>query len=442
MSGRRRASAFVALAVAGLGAGVVGCGGKAATIRIGVLSDCEGGLSFLYQATLSGAELPLLERGARLLGDQPSDGVTDITVGGKKVRVVLGCAASSPSSAVAEARRLVEREGVAIVIGPELTEVGAVKQYAARRHDVTFVSGCCGPQSATLRDPAPNFFNFSFDETQVGAGLGTYAFRQGWRRAVIIGQDEAIHWGYAGGIVAEFCALGGTVVKRVWVSPRIDPAALVRAVPKEGVDGIFFLTASGPQLLALLNGLPLLRNGLAGKLVGQATVFVDPSQSLGKRLDGVVYSTGGTNSNPGTPEAAYADRLAKAFPKLFRFTGLSTPGAGFGLAYTNAMEAVLQALAQVHGDLSNGESRFMAALERVELDAPNGHIRLDSNRQVVAPNYLNRLTRDAAGKLTVHTFLTVPGVEQTFGGLFSASSSPPGRSSPPCRRGQPPPWAR
>ena len=137
---------------------------------------------------------------------------------------MLGCASSSSSSAVAEARRLVEREHVDVVIGPQLTEAGAVKQYAARAPGVTFVGGCCAPQTGALKDPAPNWFSFAFDETQVGAGLGTYAFRQGWRRAVIIGPDEALGWGYAAGVVGEFCALGGQVAKRIWVSPLINPS--------------------------------------------------------------------------------------------------------------------------------------------------------------------------------------------------------------------------
>jgi branched-chain amino acid transport system substrate-binding protein len=431
-----------ALAVAAAVAASSACGGGRAPIRIGVLSDCQGGVSFLYESTLSGAELPLLDRGAKPLGDQASDGVTSVTVGGRRVELLIGCAASSSSSAVAEARLLVERRHADVVVGPQLTETYAVEQYAARRPGIAFVAGCCAPQSTTLRNAAPNFFSFSLDETQVGAGLGAYGFRQGWRRAVIIGQDEALHWGYAAGIVAEFCSLGGNIVKRIWISTVTDPSSLAASVPKEGVDGIFFLTPSGPQLLALLNGLPLLRNGLAGKVLGQATVFVDFSQSLGKRLDGAVYSTGGTNSNPGSPGEAYTDRLASAFPKLFRFTGLSAPAAGFALGYTNAMEAVLQAIERVRGDLSGDERRFMAELAKVELDAPNGHVRLDERHQAIAPNYLNRLTRNAAGKLEAHTFLSVPNVEQTFGGLFDPGSTAPGRTTPACRPGRPPSWAK
>jgi branched-chain amino acid transport system substrate-binding protein len=95
----------------------------------------------------------------------------------------------------------------------------------------------------------------------------------------------------------------------------------------------------------------------------------------------------------------------------------------------------------VGGDVSEGERRFQAALAHVELEAPNGHVRLDGHRQAIAPNYLNRLTLNGKGQLTVRTFETVPDVEQTFGGLFSATSPPPGRTTPPCKRGRPPAWA-
>jgi branched-chain amino acid transport system substrate-binding protein len=432
----------LAVAVVAAALAAFGCGGKQQPVRIGVLSDCEGGLNFLYQANLSGAVLPLLDRGARLLGDQPSDGVSEITVGGRRVRLVLGCGGSTSTSAVAEARRLVEREQIDVLVGPAFAEALAVKQYAATRPDVVFVSACCAPPSATLRDPLPNFFNFALDESQVGAGLGAYGFRQGWRRAVIIGQDESIGWSYAAGIVAEFCALGGQIVKRIWESPLVDPAVIVDQVPKQGVDGIFYLGASGPQILALLNGLPLFKGGMAGKLLSQATPFVDPSQSLGKRAEGAIYSTAGFNGNPGSPGDRYTAVLAKRFPKQFRLSGLLAPAAGFGLAYRNGMEAVLEALERVSGDLSGGKHRFMAELAKVELDAPNGHIRLDENRALIGPNYLNRLTLNTAGKFEAHTFVKFPEIDQTFGGLITPDSPPAGRTTPACRRGPVPPWAR
>src|SRR5947208_1401471 len=48
-----------------------GCGGGPGPVRIGVLSDCVGLFGAYNDVTLAAAELPLLERGARLAGRKP-----------------------------------------------------------------------------------------------------------------------------------------------------------------------------------------------------------------------------------------------------------------------------------------------------------------------------------------------------------------------------------
>jgi branched-chain amino acid transport system substrate-binding protein len=106
--------------------------------------------------------------------------------------------------------------------------------------------------------------------------------------------------------------------------------------------------------------------------------------------------------------------------------------------YFDAMTAVLTALAQVHGDLSGGERRFQAALAKVRLDSPVGPIRLDHNRQAIAPNYLLRVQSDGSDR----TIRVLPNVDQTFGGYFHSNGPQPGRTYPACRHGHPPPWAR
>jgi branched-chain amino acid transport system substrate-binding protein len=103
------------------------------------------------------------------------------------------------------------------------------------------------------------------------------------------------------------------------------------------------------------------------------------------------------------------------------------------------MEAVLTALEAVEGDLSD-EKRFQATLARVTLDAPNGRIRLDSNRQAIAPNYLRKVTKTPSG-LRMRTHDTLDGVEQTFNGYFG-SAEPLRRDTIACLPASPPTWAR
>ena len=102
------------------------------------------------------------------------------------------------------------------------------------------------------------------------------------------------------------------------------------------------------------------------------------------------------------------------------------------------MAATLKALAGTGGDLSDGERRFMARLAKVELDAPNGHVRLDRNHQAVAPTYLLRFRTSNVGR----PYRTIPNVETTFGGYFKPSDPPASETTPACRKGNPPPWAR
>src|ERR1043166_8224834 len=71
-----------------------GCGGGERPVRIGVLSDCRGLFSANNELSLAGAEFPLLERGARLRGVKPSDGITTARASGRRVELVIGCSES------------------------------------------------------------------------------------------------------------------------------------------------------------------------------------------------------------------------------------------------------------------------------------------------------------------------------------------------------------
>jgi hypothetical protein len=91
-----------------------GCGGDdRATFRIGVLTDCVGIYRTLEDAELSGAQLPLIERGARLRGSRPGEGLTSAKVAGVRVELVRGCTETGEFTTMFEqVRRLVDREKV------------------------------------------------------------------------------------------------------------------------------------------------------------------------------------------------------------------------------------------------------------------------------------------------------------------------------------------
>ena len=267
------------------------------------------------------------------------------------------------------------------------------------------------------------------------AGLGAYAYHTlGWRNVVTIGEDYEFPYTELAGFVAEFCSLGGNVAKRIWLpvgTQNLSPY-LAQVSPRH-VDG-FVLTSGLAIPFAEAAGI---RGNLAHRMLPVLGIEPDALQKLGDRMLGVVAASPTPESSRAPAWTAYTARFAKAFPGLAH-------GSTIFLAvdYYNATKAVLKALQAVHGDLSGGEKRYMAALAKVAFDAPNGHVRLDANRQAVTSSYLVQVQRNEQGKRVVRTLRTVENVEQTFAGYFNAKTPLPGKTSPPCVRRDPPPWAR
>jgi branched-chain amino acid transport system substrate-binding protein len=428
---------------------VGGCGGGKGPIRIGVLADCVGFFGPYNDFILGAAELPLLERGARLAGPGPGDGVESATVAGRRVELLTGCTEGTfYTTLIAEVRRLVEREGADVIIGPTGQADGIVLRDYARRHpDVTFVLAASSAQEATLRDPAPNVFRFGADSAQWVAGLGGYAYHElGWRTAATVAENASGSWPQVAGFVAEFCALGGRVVDRLWTpaySPDFSLLPPYAARVLKGVDGVALFPAFYQDTVGFAREYAKAHPDLPRHLVVGPAPFWGPAtfRAGGRLLEGVVTDYTQPFESRSPAWLTYARGFREFFPGLAPQPAAPADDP-IAIPYYDAMEAVLEALERAHGDLSHGERNLRAALSSVVLDSPNGRIRLDADRQAIAPAYLSRVELDRHGKPVVRTLRVVPNVEQTFGGLFNGHTPPPSSAAPACRRAQPPPWAK
>src|SRR4029079_18516412 len=258
-----RASKLLALAIAILALGVVavGCGGDddssssdnnassssssggGKTVKVSSPCGCEGAFGAFYEPDIAGANTAFIQyAGGKAAGTKPSDGLDNATVDGSKIELVgVGCANDTADKAIEETRRLMEQEDADILIGPLSGDEGiAVANYAKEHPDKTFINGTSGAQDATLKVQAPNFFRFHSDGAQWSAGLGDYAYNKlGWKNAAIIGDDYSFPYTSLAGFVAEFCAVGGQIPKRVWASlGEEDYSSYISQIPKD-VDGLY-----------------------------------------------------------------------------------------------------------------------------------------------------------------------------------------------------------
>jgi hypothetical protein len=240
-SERRGLRARMALLGAALALAAGACGEDEQPLRVGVVVDCVGISRSLHDAELSGAQLPLIERGARPHGRRARDGITRVDVAGRPVELVPGCTEAFEFSMLTrELRRLAEVEHVDAIVAAGTGPDEVVLRDVARRHpEVVFLPVVHGPREVTLRRSAPNVFRFVGDYGQGVAGLATYAYRRlGWRRAAVVHSNWDAGWLGRDAFAAEFCSLGGTVTKQIAVEVPFDPAGRdVRRVPRD-VDGV------------------------------------------------------------------------------------------------------------------------------------------------------------------------------------------------------------
>jgi len=368
------------------------------SIKVGLLATLEGPFTVLGQDGVRGAELAFKE--------------VNYTAGGKKIEVIKGSSDASPDSAVKAARKLVEQDGVKILVGPLSGDEGlAVKDYAKTQPNVTFINGTSAAQDTTLRDPAPNFFRFTTDGAQWMAGLGEYAYKdKGYRTVVTVAEDYSFPYTQVFGFMADFCKAGGHVPKKFWVPiGNKDFSSVIAAIPDKvdaiyvalgGADGVNFLTQYQQA------------GGTAPLIGGSITVDQTVLGTQGKQRDYVI----------GTPSAGpIADNAEgpawKKFVDDYKASykdGFPSPSL-FAQGYYIETKALLAALDKVNGDVSGDQAKLRDALTHLALDTPTGKVTLDKNRQAVADNYLTEVAKADDGHLYNKVVKVIPAVNQTLG---------------------------
>jgi len=425
------ATAAAAAAVAG----ATSAASSATPIKIGILSTCQGPFAPFYPETTAGAKTALIQlTGAKPAGTAATSPVRGAKIGGHPIQLVYGCSNAQPDVALKEARRLVEQVKVNILLGPLSGDEGiAVANYSKKRPNVTFVNGTSAAQDTTLHVRSKNFFRFTTDGAQWMAGLGTYAYKTlGWKDAVVIGDDYSFPYTQAAGFVAEFCSVGGNVTKRIW--PPLgtkDYSGYITQIPRTGVDG-FLMAVGGTGTVAFVKDFAGLAGNVSKKMVG-GSVTIDPTaiSALGDRLTGVVAGEPIPSGSKSAAWLKYANAVTKNYPKV-------SPNSLFTAGYYDEMTGIVLGLKKVRGDISGGGKKFRAALAKVSWQSEHGPVKLDANRNAIADNFIVQVTAGGGFK----TLRDIRGVDQTFGGHFSASTPAPGRTSPDCVHGNPPSWAK
>lgn len=393
---------------------------KSGPLKVGVLATLEGTYTALGEDGVRGIKTALI--GA------------DNMAAGREIELIIQSTDTTPDSALRGARKLVEQDGVSIVIGPLSGSEGiAIRDYSKTQPQTTFINGASGAMETTYVEPSENFFRFNTDGAQWSVGLGNYIYNEkGYKKIATVGEDYSFIYTQVFGLVTEFCAAGGEVSERLWVPLGTkDFGSIIAALPDD-VDAIY-LGLGGGDAVNFLNQYQ--QAGGDAHLIGGSIM-----------VDGTVLSSEGSAKQAliGTPSSgpqadtwddpawqAYVKAYQDAFPPEQRFPSPSLLGTG----YYNATNAMLQCVGEVGGDLSDGQVAFRSCLSNLKLEAPNGTITLDENRQAIGKNFISEVVELPDGNLATKMVAIVENVNQTLGidPAAFAEIGLPSRDIPACK---------
>ena len=419
-----------------------------AVVRLGILGECEGAFGAFHEDVVAGASLPFITLAGGVSNSSTSalEGFSGAVVAGVPIEVVgIGCGDDTPDRIIQEVRKIVEQDGANVVIGPlSGDESIAVANYAKDHPDVTFLNGIAGAQETTMVVQAPNFFRFNGDGAQWNAGLGDILHNvAGWDTAAVIADDYSFGWTSTAGFIAEFCAVGGDVVSRVFPPlGTTDYSSYVQQLPDpDEVDG-YFWAVGGSGTNASLEAFLSAKGDLTGDQHA-GNLFFSPALAAALGTDIAGAYVGGFASLPGdvsTPaieeylasaDAAW-DSLVSPMSGMEAGAPRAAAAFGFSYGYYSSALAFIMALEEVGGDLSDNHAALRAALADVEIDGPYGTITLDENRQAIVDTSVQQLVLNDAGEVVSQTVALIPAVDQSFGGTFSPTTPPPDRENPTC----------
>jgi len=336
--------------------------------------------------------------------------------GGRAIELVFETKGTNkPDEGLTKARKLVERDRVHILAGLVATPVAVAMRSYVVSQKVPFMLTIAAANDLTQKLRSEYIFRSSWSGSQNGHPLGDWAYKQGYRKAVIVASDYGAGHEMIGGFARVFTEAGGQVIQELY--PPVgapDFAPYLTQVRRDAdVVAVFF---GGSDALRFVN--QYAEYGLKGKIPLVGPVAVTDETVLPRQGDNAL---GIVTTHPWS--AALDTPGNKRFFKAYEARHQRAPTLGSETGYAGA-QMIAQALEAIKGNIENKEA-FLAALEKVEVDAPRGKVRLDAYHNPIETVYVRKVERKD-GALQNSVIDSYPNVSQFWKWSPEAHMAMPG----------------
>lgn len=326
-------------------------------------------------------------------------------VAGKKIQIIVGDSQGQAQPAVDMAKKMVQNDGVSLLVGPMNVGEGlAVANYANQAGIPQLLTT---PLSASTLDPSLKWtISLGGIPAQFSSAMGDYAYEHaGLRKIDVMTGDWADGHEFLDAFMAKFKSDGGQIVQEQYTpEPTQDFAAYLTnlkdadavATWYPGAEAITFLTQYHEMgidkrmpFLAAFNG------GFTAPYILHALQPADANATVGTLLP-TIYSPLLDNS------------LNKQFVAAYQAQYNVTPDDGMESAYVGGL-AVIQALKATGGDAS--PDKLFQALLSVNFDSPQGPVKIDQqNHGAILTMHISKIAGESEGYAwqPVYDYTNVP----------------------------------
>jgi len=352
-------------------------------IKIGAILDFTGPVADLGPKFKAGIELALEEAGYK--------------VAGRDIKLIVEDGATDVTTALDKFKKLVEKDGIHICIGPLMGDAHlAIAPYAAENK--VLITSLINGMYETIKYKTYIIYPTTVDAQTYP--FGQYAYQKlGYKSVITIGANYAGKIGYANGFAKGFQDAGGTVVQQLWPavgSPDYSP--FISTFKKADVV-MYALEGPGPVSRFIY------QYRQAGLKMPMVTITQDGDytpEAL-KELGDIALGIQG--------EASYTWQLDtpanKTFVKAIQAKTKVLPSCSEQNAYT-LTKVVLEGLKATGGDDSFG--KLWPAVLKLKMDTPQGPLSFTPEGVAITDMYVTEAQKKGGEYVLSPPLFTVKAV--------------------------------
>lgn len=339
-------------------------------IKIGVLVPLTGAFASLGVDGMEGTKMAFEE--------------INYEIAGRKIELFFEDTAADPDLCIQKTSRLVEREGVDLILGPlSGGEATALKGYADRIPNTTIVVAGAASEDVTMRGVPKNIFRTAYTGAQTMFAFGDFAYNElGYKKVVTLAEDYDFPFSQVGGFLLNYVRAGGEVLNRLWVNVGTQDFSSIIAQIPDDADAIY-VALGGSDAINFIKqfndfGLGDKIDILGGSITVDTSII---STEAGQLLEGVYSGSHYAQVLPYKEFTAFDESFNERFGR---------PSSLFAADYYIGAKVALAALETVEGNIED-QVAYREALLKVKMDTPRGPFAFDEYHNVIENVYINQV---------------------------------------------------